>query len=196
MYKRKLIFTTIFSIAFLVLCIYTGLMVQVISGENDYIPEKADAIIILGHSVNNGEPGEWLKMRLDKGMEMYNEGYAGLIIVTGRKTTKSDVSAAEAMKEYLIGAGILESAVIIEDRAGSTDENLKYSKEITDTLGYESVIVVTNDFHMFRSVYTAKMYYGEVYGAAAETPVSFRKILNYCKEPLSLVKQFITGMLR
>ncbi len=92
------------------------------------------------------------------------------------------------MKEWLIEKGVSEDTVITEPMASNTYENFKYSSEISEENHINSVVIVTNDFHMYRSMLIGSRFYENISGSGAEVPMSFRKLLAYLKEPLSIIK--------
>ncbi len=174
-------------IIFILLFLY--LQISVIFYKAPSFNEKADAIIILGHSISEGyEPSLWLVERLERGLSLYNEGFSAKIIVTGGKGTKDGVAVANVMKGWLVQKGVPKEDIIAEDRAGNTYENFKFTKELTEGMDIGSLIVVTNDFHMYRSVYIGELFFETVHASPAKVNFSVRKALAYLKEPFSLMK--------
>ena len=62
------------------------------------------------------------------------------------------------MEQYLLAHGVDQNKIIKEEKATSTFENMKFSKEILAEYVTEnaSVVVITNHFHIFRGVSIAK----------------------------------------
>ena len=181
---RKNIFTYIFIICILY---YFYLQYQVVTNENSFKPEKSDAIIILGHALENGKtPGEWLIKRLQTGLELYEEGYAEYIVVTGGEGFFDRIPVAVAMKQWLVDSGVSELDIIVEDESKNTNENFKFTKN--DNNQIDSILVVTNDFHMYRSMMIASHYFSDVSGKSANIEFGFDKLIAYLKEPLSIIK--------
>ena len=69
-----------------------------------------------------------------------------------------NTTEAAVMKDYLISHGISESKIIVEDKSQSTLENYRFTKAILDNLNitYDSIVFVTNDFHIYRAKTYAK----------------------------------------
>ena len=62
--------------------------------------------------------------------------------------------------------------VIIEDKSRSTIENLRFSNELYNLLD-KNIVIVTSDYHMFRSLSIAKkLGYKNVAGIAASSQLS------------------------
>ena len=88
----------------------------------------------------------------------------------------------------LIGLGIEDVRIFLEDRSHNTRENFKFAKEIADEQGMGTeVAVVTQGFHMYRAIQLAKAAGFEPYSLVAETdPLLFPEY--YGRELLSLTK--------
>ena len=88
----------------------------VLDGLNDEI-SVSDAAVILGNKVEpSGLPSERLKSRLDKGLELYKNGFVKYIIVSGGKG-KEGYDEARVMHKYLLANNVPENS-IIEDSEG------------------------------------------------------------------------------
>ncbi len=173
----------------ILLFLFLQLQYNVIKMSNVYKPEKSDVILILGHSLENGEvPGEWSANRLRTGLDLYERGYAKYILVSGGKGSKDNFPVGQSMKEWLIREGVPEHAIILEDKASNTYENILFANEILQNLNFENVIIVTNDFHMYRSMLIASDFFTSVSGQKTDTKLSISKFLAYIKEPFSIAK--------
>ena len=75
------------------------------------------------------------------------------IVVSGGKGKDEDISEASAMKSYLIHKGVKEKDILCEEKSKSTEENLKYSKEI---IGH-SFMIITSDYHALRVFILSKL---------------------------------------
>ncbi len=190
MTKNKLI---ILLISILCVIMFAYLQINVISNQDAFSPKPSDAILVLGHSINpkDGTPDEWMALRLLSALELYNEGYAKKIIVSGGKAPDDVMSAAEAMKQWFVYNGVDSANILIENKSATTDENFKFSKVIADENGIGSIIVVTNDFHIYRSMIIASDYFSDISGYASDVDFSFNKLLAYLKEPFSIIKYYI-----
>ena len=114
-------------------------------------PVKSDVIIILGCRVNGTQASEFLARRVDVGANLYKQGFADNIIVSGGMGDKEDISEAECMKNILIKSGIDSNKIILEDESRNTSENIKFSSKIMKKLNYKNAIIVSNNFHLRRT---------------------------------------------
>ncbi|MFA9558292.1 YdcF family protein [Evansella sp. AB-rgal1] len=136
-------------------------------------PTPADVIIVLGAGVWENGPSPALKARLDRALEVYDEGLAKNFILTGGLGTFPPTEA-EAMKEYLLNFGVPEEHMFLESLATNTEENLNNSKEIMDEEGWESAIIVTDVFHIKRALTIAEDLSIDASGATAMESVLYR----------------------
>jgi uncharacterized SAM-binding protein YcdF (DUF218 family) len=89
--------------------------------------------------------------RLEKAYDLYQNDYTNRIIVSGGILGENQKSEAEVMKSVLVSKGVPEEDIIIESKASSTIENFQFSKTILDSLKENQVILVTSEYHIFRS---------------------------------------------
>lgn len=148
-------------------------------------PKKADVIIILGCKLSNGSPGLFLQKRIEKGVELFKQGYGRYIIVSGGKEKGEKISEAESMYTTLIKYGINEHSIILEDKSGNTSTNIKNCTQIMKDRQFNSAIIVSNLFHLRRvwilakrnnidatydGIFIWKYFWKEVHGAIREIP--------------------------
>lgn len=128
------------------------------SGVHDNVSYNEDAVIVLGAGIHGDRVSLPLKRRLDKALEYHEKNPSAIIVVTGGKGFQETVTEAEAMEKYLLGKGAEPECIIKEENATSTNENMRFTKEILDSRfdGDYSVAVITNNFHIYRSVSIAK----------------------------------------
>lgn len=167
-----------------------GVIIYNSHGQDDV---RTDFLIILGAGINGDRVSLTLKERLEKGIGYLNKYPGTTVIVSGGQGPGETVTEAEAMRRYLIAAGIEPGRIIMEDKATSTMENFLYSKEI---LGKEEIrdtghiMVITNDFHMFRAKMLAKRAGFQPYGIASSTPVPVR-VSSFSREYFALIKSLL-----
>ncbi|TYQ18036.1 UNVERIFIED_CONTAM: uncharacterized SAM-binding protein YcdF (DUF218 family) [Acetivibrio alkalicellulosi] len=133
---------------------------------------QLDYVVILGAGLKGELITPTLQYRLDKGIEYLIENPELMVVVTGGQGPGETITEALAMERYLVKNGIDISRIIKEDRATSTSENFKFSKEILNQINDKDtyrILIVTNNFHMFRSKMIAKRNGFIVYGAPART---------------------------
>ncbi|MDG0813002.1 YdcF family protein [Cohnella rhizosphaerae] len=119
----------------------------------DGLPATSDVGIVLGASLWDNKPSPGLRERLDQALSLYKANVFRRLIVTGGLDAGGAVlTEAEGMRDYLRERGVPASAIVIEPRATSTYENLKYSKAIMDAQGWRTAVIVTHQYHGARSL--------------------------------------------
>ncbi|MCQ4085629.1 YdcF family protein [Saccharibacillus sp. JS10] len=114
--------------------------------------QPTDVGIVLGARLWNDEPSPALKERLDMAYEGYESGkYPVLIVSGGLDSPEMRFTEAEGMATYLEQRGIPESAIILENQATSTYENLLFSEQIMKQKGWKTATIVTHQFHGSRA---------------------------------------------
>ncbi|MDU7361809.1 MAG: ElyC/SanA/YdcF family protein [Propionibacteriaceae bacterium] len=112
-----------------------------------HTPSKRD-VIVLGAKADRGGPSAFLAARLDVAVELFERGKAERIIVSGDGRAASN-NEPRVMREYLEARGV-PSEFIVEDPKGydTYDSCLR----ARDTYGVQAATLVTQDFHVRRSV--------------------------------------------
>lgn len=119
------------------------------SGRDDRTP--ADAIVVMGAAQWDGRPSPVLKARLDHAVELFGQGVAPTIVVTGGKQVGDRVTQGFAGYEYLMQQGIPESAIRIEVGGTNSYEELAASSAILAESGTDpKVVLVSDPYHSLR----------------------------------------------
>ena len=151
--------------------------------------EKLPYVIVLGAKVNGTVVSESLRRRLDRAVTYLKQNPDTIAIVSGSQLGGEMITEAEAMKRYLMAAGIEEARIIKEENSFTTEQNLKFSKELIPESD-SPVGIITSNYHVYRALcYARKLGYKEVYGIAASThPVL---LVNYLvREFFAILKLF------
>ena len=99
---------------------FFSIQIYMVQSTNNYVlsnvsnvPE-CDAIMVLGAFVySSGAPSPILRDRLDYGYELYSQGKAAKVLVSGDHGRK-DYDEVNAMKEYLMAKGIPSEDVFMD----------------------------------------------------------------------------------
>lgn len=182
--KKILIILSILNI--LGICFIFGINAYVKKSVNENIieisniKENYDAILVLGAGLKNGKPSPVLKDRLDTAYEAYIKGASSKIIVSGDHGRKT-YDEVNVMKDYLISKGVPSDNIFMDHAGFSTYDTIYRAKEI---FLCDKVLIITQEFHIFRSLYIAKKLDLEAEGVSAtlrhyseETKFELREIL-------------------
>lgn len=129
----------------------------------------SQAIVVLGTAQYNGWPGPVFQARLDRALELWQQGYAPLIVVTGGKMPGDGYTEAEAAWAYLTEAGVPAEAIVMENAATDTWESMQGVAAVLEPLDVHDVIVVSDGFHLFRSRLMARDVGLQTSGSPAES---------------------------
>lgn len=203
--KRKIPVKRIVLIGiFAVLAVFvTAVVINVYVGLNadNYIvdsikalPKGVDAIIVPGAGLNSeNKPGAVLKDRLDGAIKLYKAGLSNRILMSG---DHGDIYHNEvlAMKEYAIEQGI-PSDNIFMDHAGFTTYDTMIRAR--DVFTVRSAIIVTQNYHMYRSVYIARSLGIDAYGMPSDIRIDQWKYVPLeTREFFARVKAFFTVLFK
>ncbi|MEU5063713.1 YdcF family protein [Streptomyces virginiae] len=122
-----------------------------------------DHVVMLGSGLIGGDRvPPLLASRLRKGQQIYERqlargGRPPVLLVSGGKGSDEKVAEARAMADWLISEGVPADHIVLEDRSTTTEENMRFSREIMEAHdpAYRCV-VVTNNFHAFRAAMLAR----------------------------------------
>lgn len=159
-------------------------------------PGHLDYLIVLGAKVRpDGQPTRALRFRLEAAQAYLAEHPATIAIVSGGRGIDEPLSEAATMAHWLETHGVAHEQIICEDTSTTTAENLAHSTHLVPKLHTARVGIVTNDFHLYRALLTArKQGFCQAWGIpAASTKRNLPK--NLARECFALVKNRIQGNL-
>lgn len=104
---------------------------------------KADAIVV----VSGGDT----ETRTAAGIELYKNGWAEYLVLSGAAYDKSGPSNAAAMKMQAEDAGVPESAILIDEDSVNTQQNAENTQSIFKENDFQNVILVTSGYHQRRA---------------------------------------------
>lgn len=110
----------------------------------------ADAIVVLGAAQYDGRPSPVLQARLDHGAELFRDGWADLIVVTGGIVEGDRMSEATAGRQYLVGIGIPTASVVVQAEGRNTAGSMDAVADWLLGQGHRRVILVSDPFHLAR----------------------------------------------
>ena len=202
--KRKKLFIAL--IMFAALGLLLGTAVLVINGHvkgaaKDYLLtaeeaaqlNDADCILVLGCGVrDNGEPSLMLRDRLDMGLALYEAGAAPKLLMSGDHST-TDYDEVNTMKDYVMDRGVTSDDVFMDHAGFSTYESMYRAR---DVFCARKIIIVSQDYHLYRAVYDARALGLEAWGVAAEDVNYLGQTLRELRELLARNKDALWCLLR
>ena len=195
--KRKLkkIIISLLVISLIVVIFITSVNIYVVNSTKDRIVDSdgaaeisdIDCIIVLGcHVKSDGVPGRMLTDRLDMGIALYKAGVAPKLLMSGDHGTK-EYNEVGSMKRYAEEAGVPSEDIFMDHAGFSTYETVYRAKEI---FGAERILIVTQEYHLYRALYVAEALGLEAWGVAADYRSYSGQFSRDVREVLARVKDF------
>lgn len=156
---------------------------------SDYF-DNVDCILILGAGIYGNYPTLMLKSRLDDGLVLYKINNKK-ILVSGDHVSDSH-DEVSVMKDYLIGHGVPSQEVLMDHFGISTYDSLYRAKEIYQV---KSVVIVTQKYHLYRSLYVASSLGLEAYGYYDVDASFSNQFVRDVREFFARVKDFFKSII-
>ena len=142
-------------------------------GLRDY-KGNADMAVVLGNRVDRDSSlSPVLKGRVDKALELFQQGRVPLIMVSGgrgKKKGMGGVPEGMAMKRYLVAHGVPANRIVEDNDGENTYLTAKDLLPVADSLHIHSAIAVSSFYHLTRTKYIIrKVGFRNVYGAYSES---------------------------
>ncbi len=151
-----------------------------------------DCIIVLGCRVNSGVPSAMLKDRLVRGIELYNLGVSGKLLMSGDHG-QTEYDEVNTMKQYAVDAGVPSEDIFMDHAGFSTYESVYRAKKIFEA---DKVIIVTQGYHLYRALYIAKQLGIDAYGVAADERIYAGQSGRELREALARCKDFAAALFK
>ena len=148
----------------------------------------ADCILVLGALVRKDDtPSFILRDRLERGIELYNLGASDRLLMSGDHG-RVDYDEVNIMKQFAIDTGIPSGNVFMDHAGFSTYESLYRARDIFRA---KKIIIVTQEYHLYRALYIAEKLGLDAFGvAAAENNYSGQTYRDF-REMFARVKDFL-----
>lgn len=187
---------------FIIICLVIFIMtiiinIIVISKTTKYISNSTnyndyEYVLVLGARVEDNKPSLMLKDRLDKVVEIYNKNKDIKIIVSGDSQDKVKYDEVSVMYNYLINNNVNSDNIIKDNYGISTYDSVYRMKDIVKD---EKVIIVTQKYHLYRSIFIARELDIEAQGIYAIENKYFGEFAREVREVLARVKDYFLSKL-
>jgi len=167
-------------------CRWVYVQIESYAGQDQAAP--SDAIGVFGAAEYDGRPSPVYRARLDHALALYHRGIAPLIITLGGNGGDQYNEGAVG-REYLMGMGVPEEAIIAETESRNTEESARRIAVIARANGLRRLVIVSDGTHLFRiheicaadclDVLTSPRPREEVEGGSQETERIEHEILSY-----------------
>lgn len=172
--------------------IFEGVMIKTAL---DTPPEGVECIVVLGAAVKGERPSTALARRIEAAYDYLERNPDTVAVLSGGMGYGENITEAECMRRELTSMGISENRLILEDKSRDTAENIQNTLEIIGDK-YQSIALVTNNFHIYRSMRLAKSATDiPVYGISA--PFDSPLVVHFAvREYIGMCRDTVRGKIR
>jgi uncharacterized SAM-binding protein YcdF (DUF218 family) len=110
----------------------------------------------MGAAQFDGRPSDILQSRLQESLEIYKSGLAPRIYTIGSGAPGDRTTEAAASKNWLINNGVRKSNILSITKGRDTLSSTQAYAAAMKKAKYNSVIIVTDPYHCYRSVKMAE----------------------------------------
>lgn len=149
--------------------------------------KDVDCILVLGAGVWGDRPSPMLEDRLLVGIKLYKNTVSPKIMMTGDHGTK-EYDEVNVMKAFAIEKGVPSGDIFMDHAGFSTYESIYRAR---DVFSAKKIIIVTQEYHLYRALYIANELGIEAYGVPADPRQYVGALYRELREILARNKDFI-----
>ena len=140
----------------------------------------------------DGTPSDRLRDRVKVGVDLYHAGAAPKLLMSGDHG-REGYDEVSAMLKLAVELGVPEEDVFLDHAGFSTYESIYRAKEI---FGAERILIVTQEYHLYRALYIAEAMGLEAWGVSADLRDYVGQIKYDTREILARNKDFLTAIFK
>lgn len=116
--------------------------------------QRADAALVLGARVwEDGRPSTFLRQRVEAGVTLYRRGLVDRVILSGAQKNREGLDEVAAMYRTALALGVPAKDLVTDPDGHDTRASALNARQ---TVGVESVIVCSQEFHLPRAVWLCR----------------------------------------
>lgn len=196
---RKIIKAGLIIFVLVLVCVSIPNLIMYFSVKNSIIPideidsSGADCILVLGAGVrDDGSPSNMLEDRLKIGIELYNNGASDKLLMSGDHGSEN-YNEVGCMKNYALDCGVSEDNIFLDHAGFSTYESIYRAKEI---FGAENIIIVTQEYHLYRALYIAEALNINAIGVSADLRTYIGQSVRETREIAARAKDYVYTIIK
>lgn len=139
----------------LMLALLMADVVGIVAGPRAQPDCGAGAALVMGAAQYDGRPSPVFERRLRGALELYERGCVDRIVVTGGGRAGDRTTEGAAGVRWLARRGVPADRLHAETEATTSAENVWLSASL---VGDGPVVIVTDDLHLWRSVWLARRF--------------------------------------
>jgi uncharacterized SAM-binding protein YcdF (DUF218 family) len=118
-----------------------------------HTPQPADAVVVFAGGVGEfGRAGGGVQERIAKAVDLYRAGVAPRVIISSGYVFT--LREAEVMKAIAIANGVPADAILLEESAADTYQNVMFTHRILRDHNWRKIALVSSPYHMRRALMT------------------------------------------
>ncbi len=151
-----------------------------------------DCILVLGCGVHGETPSHMLEDRLLQGIELYEFGASEKMIMSGDHG-REGYDEVNVMKDFATERGVPSENIFMDHAGFSTYESMYRARDIFKA---QKILIVTQDYHLYRAIYDARALGLEAYGVASNPRSYAGQLYRDIREILARNKDFVYGIFK
>lgn len=137
----------------------------------------ADAIVVLGAAQYDGRPSPVLAGRLDRALELYEAGWADIVVTTGSNQEGDRFTEGYTGLTYLLERGVPDEAILVVTDGSDTYESLQATARVLAERDLTEVLLVSDPYHSLRLAHTASELGLDAGITPTDSSASFRSLV-------------------
>ena len=160
----------------------------IITAEQAETLENVDCIIVLGCLVRpDGSPSGMLEDRLTTGVDLWSRGVSDTMLMSGDHGTV-EYDEVNAMRDFAVKNGVPIERIFMDHAGFCTYDSIYRLKEV---FGAKKVVIVTQQYHLYRALYIANALGLEAYGGSADIHRYYGQTGRNLRELIARNKDFL-----
>ena len=151
-----------------------------------FIDDDVHIAIVFGAAAWKTGPSDVFKDRLLVASKLYTSGQINTIVISG-DNSKENYNEPESGKKYLLWRGVAEKDIVLDYAGFRTYDTCVRANKIW---GIEKAILITQQFHLSRAIFTCEKNGIESYGVSSSLQVYRNHWKNLLRETLAQQKAF------
>lgn len=144
-----------------------------------------DCILVLGAGVRtDGSPSYMLEDRIKTSITLSSVNAAPVLLMSGDHS-RVDYDEVNCMKDYAVHAGISSDKIFLDHAGFSTYDSIYRAR---DVFGAKKIVIVTQEYHLYRALYIAKSLGVEAVGVSADLRTYRGQSIHDAREMLARTK--------
>lgn len=154
---------------------------------------NADCILVLGARVwDNGSPGAMLEDRLLQGIELYKAGASDRLLMSGDHGS-DEYDEVNPMKNFAVERNVPSEHIFMDHAGFSTYDSMYRARDVFQV---KKVVIITQEFHLYRSLYIANKLGLDAYGVASDPRSYAGQEFREIREVLARIKDFFKVLIQ